>query len=931
MKPSTRLWISWMMIHTMNDSLLLWARRSEKYVRTIARKLGSVLDVDTRRLKEDKPVDIDGKTFENWPFLESLRAPPMREGISSRNDNLSGERGIHVFPSFDVPCSHVPFAHNTNRVDTDGLKEIVTVNPKVQFLGHVIDSQGIHVDPAKIESIKDWASPKSATEIRQLLEKPRKGKLEPRADRTLCLNNRSWLPRYGDLRTLIMHESHRLKYYVHPDSDKTYQDMKQLYWWPNMKANVAIYVSKCLTCLKVKTEHQKPFVLLVQPEIPQWKWDNITMDFVTNLSRTQSGSDTIWRSFQKAMSTQLDMSTAYHPQTDGQSKRTIQTLEDMLHACVIDFGNGWERHLSLIEFSYDNSYHASIKDAPFEALYGRKCRSPVCWAESYVNVRRKPLELQIGERVMLKVSSWKGVVRFDKQGKLNPRYNGPFKVLDKVGTIAYRLELSQLLSRIHSTFHVSNLKCLSDEPLAILLDEIHIDDKLCFVEEPVKIMDREVKRLKQSRIPIIKVRWNSKRGHEFTWEREDQFRKKIQAADQEMMHMMMMQISDPYTMKSQCLRQDIYVTTSVGITIPPPLNNAEENNNKWRRLLLITLQASFPNDKRRQIMTTLTPFPKKRDVYSSADADVPSQQELDMLFSSLYDEFFNADHPLEQVRGNPSRPVQTRRQLATDPEMCMYALTVSTTEPKNIKEAMADSAWIEAMQEELHQFDRLQVWELVDKPFGKSIIKLKWLWKNKKDKDQTVIRNKARLIAKGYAQEEGIDFEESFAPVARLEAVRIFIAYAAHKYFLIYQIDVKMAFINGPLKEEVYVAQPDGFVDADHLKKVYRLRKALYGLKQAPRACRFEMSLMGEMKFFLGLQIHQSPHEAEYVALSASCAQVMCMRTQLQDYGFNYNKIPLYYMFTKALPEDRFKYLVRRIGMRCLTPAELEVLAKESA
>ncbi|GJT50806.1 putative reverse transcriptase domain-containing protein [Tanacetum coccineum] len=208
-------------------------------------------------------------------------------------------------------------------------------------------------------------------------EKPKKEKLEPRADGTLCLNNRSWLPRYGDLRTLIMHESHKSKYSVHPGSDKMYQDMKQLYWWPNMKADIATYVSKCLTCLRVKAEHQKPSGLLVQPAIPQWKWENITMDFVTKLPRTQSGNDTIW----KAMGTRLDMSTAYHPETDGQSERTIQTLEDMLRACVIDFGNGWEGHLPLIEFSYNNSYHASIKAAPFEALYGRKCRSPVCWAE----------------------------------------------------------------------------------------------------------------------------------------------------------------------------------------------------------------------------------------------------------------------------------------------------------------------------------------------------------------------------------------------------------------------------------------------------------------------------------------------------------------------------------------------------------------------
>nr|GFA30000.1 retrovirus-related Pol polyprotein from transposon TNT 1-94 [Tanacetum cinerariifolium] len=231
------------------------------------------------------------------------------------------------------------------------------------------------------------------------------------------------------------------------------------------------------------------------------------------------------------------------------------------------------------------------------------------------------------------------------------------------------------------------------------------------------------------------------------------------------------------------------------------------------------------------------------------------------------------------------------------------------------------------------------------------------------------IRNKARLVAKGYAQEEGIDFEESFAPVARLKAVWIFVAYAAHKSFPIYQMDVKTTFLNGPLKEEVYVAQPDGFVDPDHPEKVYRLRKALYGLKQAPRAWYDELSKFLTSKGFLkgyifgltafsdanhagcidshkstsrGIQFigdklvnwmskkqnctAMSSVEAEYVALSASCAQVMWMRTQLQDYGFNYNKILLY-----SLPEDRFKYLVRRIGMRCLTPAELEVLAKESA
>ncbi|GKC51587.1 putative reverse transcriptase domain-containing protein [Tanacetum coccineum] len=268
-----------------------------------------------------------------------------------------------------------------------------------------------------------------------------------------------------------------------------------------------------------------------------------------------------WRSLQKALSTNLDMSTAYHRQTDGQSKRTIQTLEDMLHTYAIDFGKGWVNHLPLVEFSYNNSYHASIKAAPFEALYGQKCHSPVCWAEvrevqlthpeivqettkkiiqikqriqaardrqkSYADLKRKPMEFQVGDRVMLKVSPWKGVVRFGKRGKLHPRYVGPFKVLERVGDLAYKLELPEELSRVHDTFHVSNLKkCYADEPLVIPLDELHIDDKLHVVEEPIEIMDREVKGLRQICVPIVKVRWNSRRGPEFTWEREDQFRKK---------------------------------------------------------------------------------------------------------------------------------------------------------------------------------------------------------------------------------------------------------------------------------------------------------------------------------------------------------------------------------------------------------------------
>nr|GEX92880.1 retrovirus-related Pol polyprotein from transposon TNT 1-94 [Tanacetum cinerariifolium] len=486
------------------------------------------------------------------------------------------------------------------------------------------------------------------------------------------------------------------------------------------------------------------------------------------------------------------------------------------------------------------------------------------------------------------------------------------------------------------------------------------------------------------------------------------------------------------------------------------------------------------------------PIPPRQDVSSSADADVPSQQELDLLFGPLYDEFFivgsnpstniqstsapsthtnvhaeennndqaeegehvqddeftnplcalaqeeaessshnvgnsnvptfnqphvseyrwTKDHPLEQVRRNPSRPVQTRRQLATDAKMCMFALTVSTAEPKNLKEAMADSAWIKAMQEELHQFDILQVWELVDKPYGKSIIKLKWLWKNQKDKDQTVIRNKVRLIAKGTqvfsnfsdGRENGFSqwSTEGGGLQIHQSPSSIFINQAKYTLEILHKHGMdKGQSIGTPMATKPKLDADLSGNPVDQTDYRSKIRSLMYLTSSRPDIVQadssFELIAFSDVDHAECIDSHKSTSggiqflgdklvswmskkqnctamssaEAEYVALSMSCAQVMWMRTQLQDYAFNYNKIPLYCnsqsaiaiscnpvqhshtkhiytqyhfikeqvengiielyfvrteyqladMFTKALPEDRFKYLVRRIGMRCLTPA----------
>ncbi|GJV33707.1 putative reverse transcriptase domain-containing protein [Tanacetum coccineum] len=482
---------------------------------------------------------------------------------------------------------------------------------EVHCLGHVVNHNGIHVEPSKIESLQHIFDQKELNmrqrrwielfsdyecEIRYHPAQSEAFKqenapaerlhgldqqTERKEDDSLYFMDRIWVSLVGGVRTMIMDEAHKTRYFVHPGADKMYHDLRDMYWWPGIKRDIATCVRRCLTCLKVMVEHQRPSGLLQQPKIPEWKWGYITMDFITKLPRSKRGHDTIWvvvdrltksayflatredysmeklarlyideivtrhgvpmliilnrdgqftsrfwQTLQKALGTRLNMSTAYHPQTDRQSERTIQTLKDMLRACVIDFGGSWDVHPPLGEFSYNNSYHSSIRCAPFEALYGRKCRSPVMWAEigesrligpelvqdttdkvvlikeklkaardrqkSYADNRRKPLEFEVGNRVLLKVSPWKGVIRFGKKGKFAPRYVGTFEILERIGRVVYRLRLPEELSSMHDTFHVSNLKkCLAGANLHVPLDEIKIDKTLRFVEEPIEIIDRE--------------------------------------------------------------------------------------------------------------------------------------------------------------------------------------------------------------------------------------------------------------------------------------------------------------------------------------------------------------------------------------------------------------------------------------------------------
>nr|AAM08795.1 Putative retroelement [Oryza sativa Japonica Group]AAP52970.1 retrotransposon protein, putative, Ty3-gypsy subclass [Oryza sativa Japonica Group] len=431
---------------------------------------------------------------------------------------------------------------------------------------------------------------------------------------TIWMGERLCVPDDKELKDLILTEAHQTQYSIHPGSTKMYQDLKEKFWWVSMRREIAEFVALCDVCQRVKAEHQRPAGLLQPLQIPEWKWEEIGMDFITGLPRTSSGHDSIWvvvdrltkvahfipvhttytgkrlaelylarimclhgvpkkivsdrgsqftskfwQKLQEEMGTRLNFSTAYHPQTDGQTERVNQILEDMLRACALDFGGAWDKSLPYAEFSYNNSYQASLQMAPFEALYGRKCRTPLFWDQtgerqlfgtevlaeaeekvriirerlriaqsrqkSYADNRRRELTFEAGDYVYLRVTPLRGVHRFQTKGKLAPRFVGPYKILERRGEVAYQLELPSNMIGIHDVFHVSQLKkCLRVPEEQADSEHIDIQEDLTYVEKPVRILDASERRTRNKVTRFCRVQWSHHSEEEATWEREDELK-----------------------------------------------------------------------------------------------------------------------------------------------------------------------------------------------------------------------------------------------------------------------------------------------------------------------------------------------------------------------------------------------------------------------
>nr|GEU37901.1 hypothetical protein [Tanacetum cinerariifolium] len=484
--------------------------------------------------------------YQRFIVIFSKIAKPLTSLTQKKQKHEWGEKEEEVFQTLKNNLCDAPILSLSNGIEhfvvycdasNQGLGCVLTqrgksvIYIKQKSLQHIFNQKKLNMCQKRwIELFSDYECeiryhPGKANVVADALS--RKERVKPRRVRAMAITIQSEVPLVGDVRMVILNEAHKSRYSVHLGADKMYHDVCDI-----------------------------PSGLLQQSEILEWKWDKITMDLITKLPSSRSGRhdmevgkiilDVIvawhgvpvsiisdrdgrftlhfWQTVHKALGTRLDLSTTYHPQTDGQSEHTIQTLEDMLRAYVIDFGGIWDVHLPLAEFSYNNNYHSSIQCASLEALYGRKCRSPVLWAMiGEGSLIGHELVLSTTNKVVLIKEKLKAAIDHQNSYADKRRKLLEFELGDRV--LLKELRLPEELKNVHDTFHVSNLKkCLADANLHVPLDEIKVDKTLCFVEEPVEIMDREIKKLKRRKIALVKVRWISNRGPEFTWEHEDQMR-----------------------------------------------------------------------------------------------------------------------------------------------------------------------------------------------------------------------------------------------------------------------------------------------------------------------------------------------------------------------------------------------------------------------
>jgi hypothetical protein len=484
-------------------------------------------------------------------------------------------------------------------------------------LGIVAHTKGVIIDvePTLEQEIrKGQTGDAKIQEIKDLITEGRGPEFTEDEQGTIWFKDRICVPDIESLRETILKEARDLDYSIHSGSTKMYQDLKQKYWWYVLKRDVVAHVAMCDVCQRVKAEHQRPAGLLHPLKIPEWKWEEIGMDFIVGLPRTSAGYDSIWvivdrltkvahfnpvkttysgaklaelymarivclhgvpkkivsdrgsqftsrywKKLHESLDTKLNFSSAYHPQTHGQTERTNQVLEDMLRACALKHGGSWDKSLPYAEFSYNNSYQASLKMSPFEALYGRKCRTPLYWDQtgerqlfgpeiiqeaeeqvqqirenlstaqsrqkSYADTRRRLLEFKEGDYVYLKVSPLRGMRRFKVKGKLSPRFIGPFLILKRVGEVAYQLELPDHLADVHDVFHVSQLKkCLRVPEEQLPMEDLNVQEDLTYAEYPIKILDTLTRVTRNKVIKMCKVQWNHHGEDEATWEREEELR-----------------------------------------------------------------------------------------------------------------------------------------------------------------------------------------------------------------------------------------------------------------------------------------------------------------------------------------------------------------------------------------------------------------------